>query len=729
MVPFRAEDAAYFYGREVEIEQMLQHLHQQRFLMVIGPSGSGKSSLLYAGLLPELAKSRHSDASYWSVRSMRPGSDPVHRLADLLEMNTNEIEITDALLQRISGHHGSAQRLLLLIDQFEEVFTQVDRDERNRFMAMLKTLRSLQSCTLLLTMRADFFPDLMISTLWPVAASQRVEVAPLRGEALRAAIEKPACAVGVHLEEGLVSRLLADAADEPGVLPLLQETMGQLWLQMEQRVLSYSAYEKLCDHDSVSSDNGVVNGLTVAIAMKADSTLIQLTPGQQLIARRIFLRLIQFGEGRADTRRQQPMSALQVVGDDASEFERTLEHLTDYRLLTRSGDDEEDDSRVDISHESLITSWSRLHDWIEERREAEQIRRRLEGKAAEWVRLGKGAGGLLSDVELPEAEHWLASPDGADLGFDARLPELVATSQQALKNAEQVREAARQQELRQAEALAEEQRRRINEQGRAAGRMRLAMMGLAAVLMVAVAAGIFAGLQSQKAQLLAVQEASARQEAEVQRTESEQRRIEVENSRLESVAQLLLIQAPQQQVSSFDERGALMARQAYQFAGAGSPSLRVLVDSVLRTVMGKAYFSPILKQQGGTNAVAFSPDGTKLASSDTEPHVISLWDLTQPGSPPVALPMYPAHQMIPGTATPAGFVFTLAFSPDGQTLIAASSDGSVGQWDLSHPQTPYTALARQASGVWAAAYSSDGRWLALGSKRDDTFYYLGFKSG
>ena len=407
MVPFRAEDAAYFYGREIEIEQLLQHLRQQRLLMVIGPSGSGKSSLIYAGLLLELTNPRHFDEGFWLIRPMRPGSYPINKLTELLEMRTEDVMMVDDIVQHTLDLHPSAQRLLLLIDQFEEIFTQADRDERSRFITMLQALRALPNCTLLLTMRADFYPDLMISSLWPIEASQRVEITPLRGELLRAAIEKPATTVGVRVEDGLISRLLADAADEPGVLPLLQETMGQLWLQMEQRVLSYSAYEKLCNQGSVSEDRAI-NGLAAAIATKADSTLIKLTLNQQLIARRIFLRLIQFGEGRADTRRQQPVSALQAAGDDLNEFERTLEHLTDHRLLTRSGDEEDDDSRVDISHESLITGWSRLHDWIEERREAELIRRRLESKTAEWVRLGQGSGGLLDEAELPEAERWLA---------------------------------------------------------------------------------------------------------------------------------------------------------------------------------------------------------------------------------------------------------------------------------------------------------------------------------
>ncbi len=282
---------------------------------------------------------------------------------------------------------------------------------------------------MILTLRADFYPDLMNSYLWPVDASQRVEVAPLRGESLREAIERPAADVGVRIEDKLVGQLLADAADEPGALPLLQETMRLLWDDIEHRSLPYGAYVRLSRGAGEAGSS--LSGLAVAIAMKADATLAELDQSKQAIARRIFLRLIQFGEGRADTRRQQPVAALRSVNDGAGEFEQTLEHLTTHRLLTRSGGHDNTPPAVDISHESLIDGWSRLQDWADERREAEQIRRRLESKASEWVRLGKGTGGLLDEVALPEAERWLGSADAADLGFDAALPELVSASQPA----------------------------------------------------------------------------------------------------------------------------------------------------------------------------------------------------------------------------------------------------------------------------------------------------------
>jgi hypothetical protein len=627
---------------------------------------------------------------------------PTDMLAGVLGTKDNKGEFEPGSLDMLLEAHQPAQQLLLLVDQFEELFTQAERAEQARFIAALQALRAAESCALILTLRADFYPDLMTSYLWPVDASQRVEVAPLRGEALRQAIERPAADVGVRIEDNLVDQLLVDAADEPGVLPLLQETMGLLWDDMEQRTLSYSAYQRLSR--GTGHAGAALSGLAVAIAMKADATLAELSPGQQIVARRIFLRLIQFGEGRADTRRQQPVASLRATNDASGEFEQTLEHLTANRLLTRSGGDDDNPPAVDISHESLIDGWSRLQDWADERREAEQIRRRLEGKASEWVRLGKGSGGLLDEAALPEAEHWLASADAQDLGFDATLPELVEASQQALEAAEQAREDARQKELRQSEALAEEQRQRIDEQGRAAGRMRRYMMGLAAVLLVAILAGFFAWTQSQKAQSLATQEASAREEAEA-------RSIEAENARLASIAQLLLIQAPQQQATLLDERAALMARQAHRFSAAGSRQLKLEVDGVLRTVIGKPHFSPILAPNN-TYAVAYSPNGTQLATAHLGPSQIWLWNPTQPGAGPVVLPGYHGKD---------SYNYALEFSPDGKTLIAANTAGFIGKWDMGNLQTPVVELPQQKGGVWSIAFSPDGRWLATGSKQEDAF--------
>lgn len=530
MVPFRAEDAARFYGRDAEIERMVGLLRGQRFMMVIGPSGSGKSSLVRAGLLPELARSRYFESGFWLIREMRPGPRPLEVLAQVLERADDDAPFAYETVQDLLEAHPPAKRLLLLVDQFEEVFTQAEREEGARFIAALQGLRAPENCALVLTLRADFYPDLMESYLWPVDPSQRVEVAPLRGAALREAIERPAENVGVKLEKSLVERLLTDAADEPGALPLLQETMRLLWEEMEGRLIPYGAYERLSRRGSGPGPQRPESGLAAAIAMKADATMAEFSSAQQAIARRTFLRLIQFGEGRADTRRQQPLSALRAADDDAALFERTLEHLTDHRLLTRAGAGEQASAVVDIAHESLITGWSRLRGWAEERREAEQVRRRLESKAAEWVRLGRGAGGLLDETELPEAERWLASADAKDLGHGEALPALVHASQTAFAKVEQERQEARQRELAQAQARAEEQRQH-------AGRLRRLSTLLAGVFVVALVAAALAWWQGEKAQSLAEQEAAARQDAEA-------RRGEAERLRAASIAQLMLTLVP-----------------------------------------------------------------------------------------------------------------------------------------------------------------------------------------
>src|SRR5262249_809919 len=161
-------------------------------------------------------------------------SHPLQTLAQTLEADPAQ---PAQAVARLLAANVPAQRLLLIVDQFEELFSQAERSEQNRFIAALKSLRTVESCALVICMRPDFYPDLMQSDLWPVDAGQRLEIGSLRGEALRQAIRQPASDVGVYLEAGLLERLLADAADEPGVLPMLQETMVLLWEKMERRLL------------------------------------------------------------------------------------------------------------------------------------------------------------------------------------------------------------------------------------------------------------------------------------------------------------------------------------------------------------------------------------------------------------------------------------------------------------------------------------------------------------
>ena len=514
---------------------------------------------------------------------------------------------------------------------------------------------------------------------------------------------RPAADVGVDIDPGLVERLLADAADEPGALPLLQETMRMLWDEMEDHVLSLAAYDRL----GHGATGGTTTGLAAAIAMKADATLVALTTEQPPIARRIFLRLVQFGEGRADTRRQQPLSALRAADDDPKLFQSTIDHLTDNRLLTLDSGGDPGNTLVDIAHESLITNWERLQNWAEERRDAEQVRRRLEAKVAEWVRLGSGTGGLLDEAELPEAERWLSGPDAVDLGLSEGLPDLVHTSHAALEQAEREREDARQRELAQARALADTEARS------ARGLRRLSTL-LAAVFVVALVAAMFAWWQRDVAQTLAEQEATARQDADARRQESEQARAQAERLRADTIAQLLLTLAPEQQAIDEHERAALMARQAYLLGAREPGRLRDLADRVVRAVLREPGFGPNLAS--ALDSVAISPDGRTLAASSRagdKQGRLRLWDLADHGAPPITL-----------LGPDESYYFAVSFSPDGKAFAAANNQGTVLLWDLAHPNDSPRTLAEHEAGVWSMAFSPDGRRLAVGSKRDDSVRLL-----
>jgi WD40 repeat protein len=433
MVPFSEEDSDRFFGRDGEIQELLERLRLHPFVTVIGPSGSGKSSLVFAGLVPALRQSGLFGPGGWLVRTLRPGEAPLAALTAALGGDAaNPAQAMPDLLST----HPDARRLLLVVDQFEELFTLAHADVEP-FQEALLRLAETPNCYVLLTVRADFYPDLMGGSLWREIQTHRAEVLPLDEDGLRQAIVRPAEDAGVFVETALVERLVADAGREPGVLPLVQETLVLLWERVERRFLPLRAYDALVLSARDYRELGGVqlSGLQVAMARRADVALAGLTPEQQPIARRIFLRLVQFGEGRADTRRQQPVAALRVAGDEPEAFDRTLEHLTRNRLLTLSGEEGGDGRRVDIAHESLIAGWPTFQGWLTERREAEQTRRRLEAKAAEWVRLGRGTGGLLDEVELLEAKRWLASPDGADLGYSEALPALIQASRAAQEEA------------------------------------------------------------------------------------------------------------------------------------------------------------------------------------------------------------------------------------------------------------------------------------------------------
>lgn len=430
MIPFSEADQDRFFGRDQEIDELVERLRSHPFVTVIGPSGSGKSSLVFAGLIPKLRQSSLFGAGNWLVRSMRPGATPLQTLEAVLKNNLSDLA---QAVEQVLSAEANSQRLLLVIDQFEELFTQRGQ-ETALFQQLILKLIGFPKFYIVLTVRADFYSDLMTSPLWHNIQPSRIEVIPLDEEGLRQAIVKPAESIEVFVEPALVERLVNDAAGEPGVLPLVQETLVLLWERVERRFLPLRAYEALVLPRGAYGglSKGHRTGLQVAIARRADAALASLDSDpekQYMIARRIFIRLIQFGEGRADTRRQQLVNELQAISDDPRLFQQTLDHFIDCRLLTSDRDEKNPSlKKVDIAHEALISGWPTLQQWMSEHRDAEQIRRRLADKAKEWERLGKSSGGLLDDIELAEADRWLSSLEADELGYSKDIEEWVIKS-------------------------------------------------------------------------------------------------------------------------------------------------------------------------------------------------------------------------------------------------------------------------------------------------------------
>jgi len=688
MVPFGEEDSERFFGREREAQELLERLRLHPFLAVIGPSGSGKSSLVFAGLLPALRRSGLFGPGGWLVRTVRPGEAPLAALAAALGGDpANLAETVPALL----AMEPDARRLLLVVDQFEELFTlaRANAEPFQRTLLRLaespkstdqETDKRIANCRVVLTVRADFYPDLMGAPLWPEIQAQRAEVLPLDEDGLRQAIVRPAENAGVFVETALVERLVADAAGEPGVLPLVQEALVLLWERLERRFLPLSAYEAL--------GGAGRTGLQAAMARRADAVLAGLAPQQQAIARRIFLRLVQFGEGRADTRRQQPVADLRAAGDAPGTFERTLEHLAHNRLLTLSGEERAAGQQVDMAHEALITGWPTLQTWLLQRREAEQTRRRLEAKAAEWERLGQGSGGLLDQVELLEAERWLGSPDAADLGYSEALPALVAASRTAQEQAQA--------------------------QQRRAARFRLAALGaIGALIIVALSVGLWSAqrdaakerqLAQQRQEAAATSQAYA---ADQQRLAQEEAaaRAEAEKQARRALAGQLAAQS-QAALDRYPQRSLLLAVEALSVTMRAGEPRTPAAEQVLREALARAGGRGLGGHEGPIRAVAISPDGHWLVTGSYD-GAARLWDLraSDPAAAPVVLR---GHEW--------GIV-AVAISRDGHWLVTGGVDATARLWDLraSDPAAAPVVLRGHEDWVEAVAISPDGHWLVTGS--------------
>ncbi|MEH2012711.1 nSTAND1 domain-containing NTPase [Nostoc sp.] len=402
-------DANLFYGRTALTDELLEKVRSGNFLAVLGASGSGKSSVVRAGLLYQLQLGRRlSGSDTWQLKIFRPGINPLQNLAlAFVESELSDIERASQLAKAEELIAGGAvglgqlitaaqtQRVVLVLDQFEEAFTQCqDITKRQQFFkcVLCALQRDDNKLCLIITMRADFFGKCLEQEYGGLAKKiqeRLVTVTPMNREELETAIIKPAEYMNLAVEPELVSQMIADVENSPGSLPLLQYTLTELWQQRTEERLTLTMYSKL-------------GGVRGTLQTRATEVYESLSPEEQQATKRIFLELTQLGEGTEDTRRQVLQRDLVTSQYPEAVINRIIQRLADEKLVVTSTLSNQI-AVVDVAHEALIRHWLLLRKWIEESRDILRQKRKIEAAAIEWRDRGKAKDYLLQGKRLIEA--------------------------------------------------------------------------------------------------------------------------------------------------------------------------------------------------------------------------------------------------------------------------------------------------------------------------------------
>ena len=416
LASFEEHDWASFFGRERLVGELAARTVQFGVLGLVGASGSGKSSLVAAGLLPSLGAGLLPGSERWVHAVMRPGEHPMASLASALAVVGPTIEPEDDPLAAATNAIGADDRLVLVVDQFEEVFTLCDtEEERARFIASLGAAAdSPDRCVVVLTVRSDFYGHVApYPSLAEPMSENHVLIGPMSRDELRRAIELPARRAGLRLEESLVDALVEEVADEPGGLPLLSTALVELWQAREGGWIRIEAYER-------------TGGVKGAVARLAESAYEQLSDTERDAARRIFLRLV-VSDGDTVTRRRADVEEFDPERDELSL--RVITRLARDRLLTLG------DGTVEIAHEALVREWPRLAAWLEEDHQGRHVRQQLGESARHWGGRGRDPSELFRGARLLATLDWAGAhaPELNELEREFLAESRLASEQEAGK--------------------------------------------------------------------------------------------------------------------------------------------------------------------------------------------------------------------------------------------------------------------------------------------------------
>lgn len=658
---FQTADARDFFGREELTEKLIGCMQTpgeyQRFLAVVGPSGSGKSSLVRAGLIPKLWCNALPGSEKWFIVDMIPGDHPLDKLEiALMRVAANQAQNLRDQLQRDERGlirvadlilPGDDTELVIIVDQFEEVFTLVeDETERQHFLKLLRTAVSdkRSRVRVVVTLRADYYDrPLLYPEFGELIRSRMETVLPLSPKGLERAIRGPAERVGVVYEQGLVEQIVSEMNYQAGALPLLQYALTELFdRRREGRLLTHRIYDE-------------IGGAVGALANRAEEIYRSLTPEGQELSRQMFMRLVSLGEGAEDIRRRATQAELLSLTDNTDLMEEIIEQFAAYRLLLLDHDPETRQPTVEVAHEAILREWTLLNGWINDSRTELRLQRQLARLVADWKKGGRDASYLLRGARLNQFESWSSvtritlTPDEKqflEASLDARA------QQEAI---ERVR--------RQNEAALERRARRL-------------FQGLTVALLFAALGGFG----------LSVFAFDREHQAEVARENEQVARAEAENSLQRTNAQRLGLEAMSlAQINGDPELIALLALRSV------SNRYTPQGDFAIQAAMQRQYPAEVLTTQSvaGNRGLALSPDGTRLAVGGLD-DTTTVWDLetgTQIG------------QFAVGDR--------VAFLPDGEHIVTANRVGALRVWhietgEMLHARDDLGEMYTRSMVVWEA---------------------------
>ena len=744
LASFQPEDASVFFGREDLVGDLLRRLQTNRVLVVAGPSGSGKSSLIRAGLLPALRTGAIAGSESWRYELLTPGIDPFDELHYRLTRNTDgkprysatELADDPRLARRLLDDAGDEQNWLLYVDQFEEVFTQQDDPDVAR--AFVEALAAMADPTdsrlrLVIAVRADFYGRCaQIPWLAQRITENQVLVGPMGNDNMRLAIEEPARRHGLRFEPGLVDLMLEEGGQSAGSLPLISHALVETWSRRDGNVLTVDGFN-------------TAGGVGGAIAQSADALFeITFDEAQQRAAKRLLLRLVTPGEGTADTRRRLPFSELER-DSEADVMASVVDEFVSARLLAV------DDKSVEIAHEALIGGWPRLRDWIDAERQDLRFRQRVSRAATEWETTDRDPDLLWRGTPLATAVDWsVEHPDGFDL-----LEQEFVDAAEAARVAEESASAQR--------------------AARSARTRRRATIALAALTLASVVASIVAFTALRRAtsstEVAERQFANALGTSAVGQVSSDPRlalRLAMESAQRSSDAPVDARAAMVQARIALSEPGLVPFGPAISTPGSFKVALRP--DGAIAAVAdptgpirlydvasGEQLGETLTAHTAGARTMAFTADGTTLVTGATDNLVFS-WDLADPrnaGEPRLladsdffvwSIALHPADGTVAvsyddGTihifdlATAAeervlewddgsGGINAIAFSPDGSKLVASNRTGRVNGWSTDDYEQLWDPLdTPEGPKLWEIVFSPDGSTFATAGDRPVAFLH------